>query len=305
MLTDFMVVHGKLSRLIFVFAVAIAALIAFPDSQVSAYSVSGVVKDISGNVLIADATVTVKSSADASTNYTATTSATADASGNNYTVTLPSLGEYYTYSVTKAGYEESFPPSFPFTVSDTSPDFTADPVFLTQGTTYVLQLQAGWNLVSLPIQPTNTAISNFLADISGSYSIVWGDFNPASQTWKFKTAAGTGLLNTVSAGKAYWIFMTNVNGGTITVSGASVAHSVLLNPGWNFVGYCKPTSCTNTDATASITGNFSIIWGDFNPPSQTWKFKTSAGTGLLNTFGPGKGYWIYKNTAGDVTWTIP
>jgi len=168
-----------------------------------------------------------------------------------------------------------------------------------------LSLSQGWNLISLPLKPANTSITTVLADISGQYSIVWGDFNPTTQQWKFKTSAGGGLLNSMSEEKAYWVYITDTNGGTITVAGSQIEHNITLKPGWNFVGYNKTVENLTATVTNSITGNFSIIWGDFNPTTQQWKFKTSAGGGLLNKFETGKGYWIYNSTSNDVAWTIP
>jgi hypothetical protein len=285
MSTDFMVVHRKLSRLILVFAVAIAAVIAFPDSQAFAYSVSGVVKDISGNVLIADATVTVKSSADPSSNYTATTSAAADGSGNNYIVTLPSAGEFYIYSATKAGYEESFPPSFPFTVSDTSPNFLADPIFLTQGGTHALQLQQGWNLISVPLHPYNTAIATALFDVSGQFTIVWA--YDTTSGWKKYQPGKPSDLSLMEEGKAYWIYMTQA--ATLTNQGMTASKSINLKSGWNFIGYSKTISGIPiaTDL-ASCSGSFTIVWGY----QSGWMKYQPGKPSDLTSLAPGYGYWV-------------
>ncbi|MEI6154353.1 MAG: hypothetical protein WCQ90_09740, partial [Deltaproteobacteria bacterium] len=173
------------------------------------------------------------------------------------------------------------------------------------GNTYTIPLYTGWNLISLPLQPADTAITSVLSGITGTYSIVWGDFNPLTQQWKFKNASGGGLLNTMTAGKAYWMYITSIDGTTLTNAGDQIAHNITLQPGWNFVGYNKTKSVSTTTALASITGYYSIIWGDFNPITQQWKYKDASGGGLLDTIEAGKGYWIYNDTSSNVNWIIP
>ncbi|MEI6152820.1 MAG: Ig-like domain-containing protein [Deltaproteobacteria bacterium] len=169
---------------------------------------------------------------------------------------------------------------------------------------YVIYLKAGWNLISLPLQPTDTTTATVLSDIAGKFSIVWGDFNPTTQTWKYKNSSGGGLLSTMTAGKAYWVYVTDAAGATLNNTGDQVAHNITLKPGWNFVGFNKTASQTTSSALTGIGGNYSIVWGDFNPSTQTWKYKNSSGGGLLNNIETGKGYWIYNNTSSDINWSI-
>ncbi|MEI6155139.1 MAG: hypothetical protein WCQ90_13755, partial [Deltaproteobacteria bacterium] len=160
-----------------------------------------------------------------------------------------------------------------------------------------LKLSPGWNLISLPLQPTDTATATVLSDINGKYSIVWGDFNPTTQQWKYKNSSGGGLLNTMTAGKAYWVYVTDAVDAKLNNMGDQVAHNITLKPGWNFVGFNKTASQTTSSALTGIAGNYSIVWGDFNPSTQQWKYKSSSGGGLLNNIETGKGYWIYNNTS--------
>ena len=70
----------------------------------------------------------------------------------------------------------------------------------------VISLSSGWNLVSLPVQPANTAIASVLSGISGSYEVVWAYPN---QTWQvydpIDTAGST--LTSMQAGMGYWVKM--------------------------------------------------------------------------------------------------
>jgi len=70
-----------------------------------------------------------------------------------------------------------------------------------------LSLGTGWNLFSLPLQPSNTSISSVLNDISGNYSAVWAHQNGK---WKMHDPSNPGFsdLSTLEPRYGYWIKMT-------------------------------------------------------------------------------------------------
>ncbi|MEI6152792.1 MAG: carboxypeptidase-like regulatory domain-containing protein, partial [Deltaproteobacteria bacterium] len=266
-------------------------------AHANAYTISGSVKDSSTNQGIPAATVTVRNGSNA-----AVATISTDQAGN-YTTTVATAGDYYA-SAAKAGYDDFSPPPYPVEISVTSPAAVFNMVLTPAGAPpATLSLAPGWNLISLPLQPADNAIATVLSGIAGKYSIVWGDFDPAPQRWKFKGASGGGSLNTMDAGKAYWIYIADTNRALLTVKGNQTEHSITLKPGWNFIGYNKLTETAAADAIISIAGKFSIIWGDFNPTTQQWKFKSASGSGSLNRFESGKGYWIRANEAS--LWTLP
>ena len=157
----------------------------------------------------------------------------------------------------------------------------------------------GWNLISLPIQPSNTAISNVLASISGIYSSAWAFQNGS---WKSYDPANPGFsdLSTLTTGYGYWLNMTGAT--TLSVTGAVPSKIVNLITGWNLVGYNSSTSQNITNALSSITGNVISVWAYKN---NSWQFYDPANPGFseLTTMSPGFGYWI--NTTGACTWTLP
>jgi hypothetical protein len=278
----------------------------------SAYSVSGAVKDASGGQLIAGATVTVRPT-DASPDIIATTAGTADASGNNFTANLGSAGEYVIFSVSKTGYEDAFPPLFPFTVSETSPNFVYDSsdnaIYLTYGQTSQVQLLAGWNLISLPMQPTNTALSNVISGMADKYDIIWGDYDDTTGSWKYMKPAGFipagSKLTAMQAARAYWFKATQA--GSLIISGSTPSATITLTKGWNFVGFNKGSAMTVADAISTIADKYDIIWGDYDDATGSWKYVKPTGFipagSKLSNMSPGKGYWIKINSAYDnVNW---
>gem|GEM_PF-2388212 len=157
----------------------------------------------------------------------------------------------------------------------------------------------GWNLISLPLQPSNTAITNVLGSISGKYTSTWAYQN---DSWKVFDPASPGLsdLSILETGWGYWLDMTEA--ATLSVTGTEPSKTINLITGWNLVGYNSSTSQNIADALASIAGKVVSVWAYKN---DSWEFYDPANPGLsdLTTMSPGYGYWI--NTNGVCTWTLP
>jgi hypothetical protein len=174
---------------------------------------------------------------------------------------------------------------------DASDDVTSSQV--------VLKLNSNWNLISLYLQPENTAISNVLKALSGKYSSTWAFQN---NSWKVYDPANPGLsdLDTMTAGWGYWLNMTEA--ATLTVAAILPSKSINLIAGWNLVGYNSSTAQAIGGALASISGNVVSVWVYIN---GQWKVYDPANPGFsdLMTMEPGYGYWINTNAA--CTWTLP
>jgi hypothetical protein len=157
----------------------------------------------------------------------------------------------------------------------------------------------GWNLISLPQQPSDTAISNVLGSISGKYASAWAFQNDA---WKVYDPANPELsdLSTLEAGWGYWLDMTEA--ATLSVTGTEPPKTIYLITGWNLAGYNSSASMNIADALASIAGKVVSVWAYKN---NIWQIYDPANPGLsdLTTMAPGYGYWI--NTNGACTWTLP
>ena len=159
--------------------------------------------------------------------------------------------------------------------------------------TATISLAVGWNLISIPYQPANTAIATVLSGIAGKYSIVWGEFNPATSAWKnYNPAKQTNSLTTIEPNKGYWINVSeactlSVTGSAVTSKGASLA------AGWNLIGFAGDADTAIATVLSGIAGKYSIVWGEFNPATSAWKnYNPAKQTNSLTTMGAGKGYWI-------------
>jgi hypothetical protein len=168
-----------------------------------------------------------------------------------------------------------------------------------ESVTVPVQLSSGWNLISLPSQPTNTAIATVLSGLGSACEVVWAYPNQAWQVYDPNDTTGS-TLTTMQAGMGYWIKMTSAK--TLSVQGSAPSPSLPLLSGWNLVGYNGTSCVTLATAPSSIPANLQVSWGY---PLQAWQFydPANSGTSTLLQFCPGAGYWMNVNQA--ETWTIP
>jgi len=168
-----------------------------------------------------------------------------------------------------------------------------------------IKLCQGWNLISLPLIPNNTAIATVLSGISDKVESVWY-YVTSTGSWKTWSPGIGGNLTTIEDGKAYWIKMTDA--ATLTVEGrmAPVPPTPLptysLSAGWNMLGY-KSTIERETVKTGTplgylnnIAGKYSyLVTYDCHQASPWQEIELDRGT-----MKPGFGYWIYMTQAGSI-----
>jgi len=124
-----------------------------------------------------------------------------------------------------------------------------------------LELSAGWNMVSLSVEPGDPSASSVLEGVGFYQLVTWG---------------GTGYVEATGfeVGKGYWLLV--LDDMNVTVSGHPVTEVILnLDPGWSMV------SGPNSDVSA----------GDVFP--GFYQLVTWGGSGYITAseFKPCKGYW--------------
>ncbi len=156
-------------------------------------------------------------------------------------------------------------------------------------------LVAGWNLISVPIVPVNSAITKVLNDliVDHNFTIVWSYQGGA---WKSFTPPSSGTLTTMRDGFGYWIYVTqpstlHVLGYVIPPAGSPPAYS--LSVGWNLVGF-KPQPDPTTPETVSVY--LTSITGKYDA-SNVWIYTGSwvRATGSTSLT-PGEAMWILVTT---------
>jgi hypothetical protein len=161
---------------------------------------------------------------------------------------------------------------------------------------YEIQLQEGWNLVSLPLEQVDASISNVLASITGKWSVIkYYDTLDKADPWKtYRVGSSMNDLASIDNTMGFWIYINqpNVN---LTVRGNIPAFTTIsLYAGWNLVGY--PAQATQTVGNALWGTGADRVEG-FDSVSPYIKE-----VGATYVMKPGEGYWIH--VPADSTWTI-
>ena len=159
-----------------------------------------------------------------------------------------------------------------------------------------LNVESGWNLISLYLQSTNTAVADVLGSIDGNYISVWAYtdnkwevYDPENQDFSD--------LDGIVPGKGYWINMDSDS--EITISGTASPGAIDLSAGWNLVGYNSSESQNTADAISSISGNIVSIW---RYKEARWEVydPQSPDFSDLTIMEPGYGYWF--NISSPCSW---
>ena len=173
-----------------------------------------------------------------------------------------------------------------------------------------VQLLEGWNLISLPVVPASTSISDILSSIEGYYDAVQVyDGSSAQQQWSSYCAGGPPYANTlqqVDETMGLWVSVTD--SVTLKVMGTRFSGtSIPLYAGWNMVGYPVTGPKTISDALASIGGKLTMVrWYDTtSDPDDPWKHYDPSAPSWSNDLvdmQPGRGYWV--EVSEDCVWGV-
>jgi uncharacterized protein (TIGR02145 family) len=175
----------------------------------------------------------------------------------------------------------------------------------------ILNLLAGWNLISLDVIPTPaTPEAVFATLISASnLELVTGFQN---QMGVFFDPAGLPFLNTLTGlvpGEGYWVKVTNET--TLNVTGEVIPPTFAINikAGWNLVAYWLDETTTPEAAFADLitAGKLLLVTGY----EQGGKFYDPNGLPFLNTLTEiknGFGYWVkmsgdFNGFSYPITWS--
>ncbi|MDP3043456.1 MAG: Ig-like domain-containing protein [bacterium] len=165
-----------------------------------------------------------------------------------------------------------------------------------------IPLNAGWNLISLPLIPTNSAIANVLSGVTNINNVnTVKYYNSTNETWASYTPGFGVNLTTMEDGKGYWIFMNSadtltVNGSETPAGGETPVSYQLVDNKWNLIGFKSTIEMTAGDYVGKFTNK------ELNSKSILWDYKDRDGDGdreySKDPFGengnmePGYGYWL-------------
>ena len=263
-------------------------LLSADASAAQAYTISGVIRDLSTHSPLKDVLVTAKDIS--SSAYTG--NVFTDTSGN-YTIYPQSPGTY-TLLLSRRGYMDSSPPDL-IMLTDASPDKTVNLYMESRETS--ISLSGGWNFVSFPQLPSSDAsIGSVLKDISPSVRIIWG-YDNVNKTWlKYKgQGAGVEGQNTLTSfefGKGYWIYLEAP--ATLLLTGQPATPPAFrLHAGWNLVGFHGIDNTAPVQSLKDVLSVLSAIWTwDDNQWSAIHATIPNLPFPPICTFNQAKAYWI-------------
>lgn len=171
--------------------------------------------------------------------------------------------------------------------------------------TTLLDLEPGWNLVSLPRIQLNTDIETVFQSIEGDYdNVQWYNITDNKDLWKlYHVSKPPALndLNEINHTMGIWIHITNPTGTIFAAIGDELTlnQSIALYPGWNLVGYPSLKDRTRDEALNNIKFGSDVdsIW-TYNATTPKWEEITAS-----DNFELGRGYWIHSKV--KKVWDVP
>ena len=213
-------------------------------------------------------------------------------------IAAPAIGGDGTIYVTGGGLVYAFRAASAPTATPTA-TATATPTTAPMPTVSI-PLQVGWNLISLPLAPLHTAVTEILAAIAGSYDLVYNyDASDTTDPWKKYDIAQPPFLNdltVITESMGLWLHATSP--ASLTVTGTiPISPSVSLLPGWNLVGCASLTPRPITESLSTCSGTYDLAYTYVASDTlDPWKKFDTAQPPFLNdlvTCDPGRGYWIH------------
>mgnify|MGYP006301860263 CR=1 FL=1 len=150
-------------------------------------------------------------------------------------------------------------------------------------------------LISLPVKPDETNISEALSELKGKFDIVFGYINGTWISYNPDRPEFLNSLNNMTTDLGYWIQMTEPS--QLYISGA-VPHdkSIELKEGWNLISYPLLEPKNASQIFQEIADDIDIVFEyDSFEPGNLWNSYVPERPEFLNNLQimkPGYGYWV-------------
>jgi hypothetical protein len=166
---------------------------------------------------------------------------------------------------------------------------------------HAISLKAGWNLMSIPLQPENPSISTVLDAIKSKFLAVYS-YNGGSYTTYIPDSEESDLTQIV-AGKGYWIYMQEA--ATLNVTGLEPKTSIPLSTGWNLIGYNLTSRTTISQSLSSLAGKYEVIYAFDSEKNSFIGYDPASSLKDFTELMPGLGYWIYMSQPASLLVSTP
>ena len=182
-------------------------------------------------------------------------------------------------------------------------------ITITERDPYDLDLNPGWNLVSIPGEPMDSDINAVIpADHPAMTVLTFDPSVPGGWLTALRGADGSfsGTLTDITAGRAYWISTPSFEGLEIDIPKqaagvAQVLPTISIAQGWNLVPILDVDGDFELDDANADDNYFSGLSDGsvrgiytFNTITNSWESVAAMDVEI------GKGYWVYATEAGVI-----
>jgi hypothetical protein len=164
----------------------------------------------------------------------------------------------------------------------------------TTGVTFDLNLGAGWNLISIPLEIDNTSINAVFPDANDGEELYAYDNGWISAKYYSNLPGWYGDLETVEPDKGYWYSTTTAYTATIEGTEAGT-RSVSIADGWNLIGYTRLNPANLSYLLANVTNEDELYTYNEGWISAKYYSNLPGWYGDISEMEPGKGYWYNAN----------
>lgn len=165
-----------------------------------------------------------------------------------------------------------------------------------------INLSAGWNLISIRVQPEYRNIEPVLASILSALNSVW-TYDADMQKWLTYSPQNPSTLNNlneIKPGMGYYFNMKEA--ATLIIKGESDSSAVGLKQGWNLAGYNNSTAKPINECISSLKIRSVCT---YDPVQKKWLQYSPNSPAYLNSLDimeSGKGYWM--DAEEECSWLI-
>jgi len=155
---------------------------------------------------------------------------------------------------------------------------------------YVITLNTGWNLVSIPLDSNVESLPSLLNSIKDKYDkVLTYNHNKGWVSYRPDKPDFLNGLQRINETIGFWVHM--LEPAALEIQGFEAESSILeLSKGWNLIGYPSVYEANVSHVFEEVLDELHSI---FMYDSE-WK-DYGAGTDLLTTVKPGFGYWVKVN----------
>jgi len=209
---------------------------------------------------------------------------------------IPAAGAA-TYSYTDAGAGDGDPNIYLYRITSVDGADNESPA-ITLAAKFTRPVIGGWNLVSVPVIPSSSAIGTIFQTVSWNRARTFVATDGADPWKSYFAGRAYNDLTTVDYRQAVWV--NTLAPDAFVVAGlVPTGTTINLVAGWNFVGFpsLRSTPYTVANLKAAVPVVTAVEGYDAVAP---YYLRRMLDTDALQ---PGYGYWVYTSAA--ATWVVP